>query len=434
LTVQEYIAELLFDYNRLIIPNFGAFIGTPRSAKIDKAANKVLPPSKDILFNDKLNVQDELLVSKISEQEGIVKQAAVEKIDLFINELKEKLEKDKSVSFNNLGTFVQKPSGEIVFNQDESVNFLNDAYGLNPVDLPTENKSFVENAIAPPTTQTEEEVTPEVIEENIEQEVATKEIEVDTVEEKTTAESKKEDIQTENIEEEVTETVETSQPIEPEKVEVKEEPVLQEAVADVVDDESGFKWWYAVLPLLALLIGGFFVWQLISKGSENPYAKKEIPKKVEQKKATTTNTPVVTDSVKAKVTTNDADGTKNQTNTKQTIAAKEKTIKKETRTQKTQSSTSTKSTNNATSSSAAVTSSFSPVRGYYVIIGSIKGKSTAEDGASKWKKKGYEAHVLPGPNGYSRIGLYVGTDKQEASSKLAKYKSDIISSAWLLQN
>lgn len=163
MTVQEYIAELLFDYNRLIIPDFGAFIGTPRSAKIDEENNQVLPPSKDLLFNDKLIINDELLISKIAEQEGIVKQAAVEKVKLFVTDLKEKLDLNKTVSFEKLGNFVQKPSGEIVFNQDENVNFLNDAFGLNAVDLPQKNEIAAVEQVAGISALPE---TNEVVEEN----------------------------------------------------------------------------------------------------------------------------------------------------------------------------------------------------------------------------------------------------------------------------
>jgi len=51
----DYIEELLYRYNCVIVPGFGAFLTQLKSAEINKSTNTFLPPSKVISFNDTNN-------------------------------------------------------------------------------------------------------------------------------------------------------------------------------------------------------------------------------------------------------------------------------------------------------------------------------------------------------------------------------------------
>ena len=69
--IEPYISELLYLHDCVIIPNFGGFVGNKKSAVLNKNTHTVLPPSKEILFNKNLKVNDGLLISHLANKEKI---------------------------------------------------------------------------------------------------------------------------------------------------------------------------------------------------------------------------------------------------------------------------------------------------------------------------------------------------------------------------
>ena len=67
----DYISDLLFLHDCVIIPDFGGFICNYRSAYIDADSGVICPPGKDILFNRNLTHNDGLLVNWIADKENI---------------------------------------------------------------------------------------------------------------------------------------------------------------------------------------------------------------------------------------------------------------------------------------------------------------------------------------------------------------------------
>ena len=66
--VSESIAQLLLRHNCVIIPNLGGFIGNYTPSKIMLHTNKVVPPSKALLFNNNLVNNDGLLIQHLAEE------------------------------------------------------------------------------------------------------------------------------------------------------------------------------------------------------------------------------------------------------------------------------------------------------------------------------------------------------------------------------
>ena len=79
----EYISDLLFLHDCVIIPDFGGFICNYKSAYIDDESGLICPPSKDILFNRNLTHNDGLLVSWIAGKENISYEKATSQLMLF---------------------------------------------------------------------------------------------------------------------------------------------------------------------------------------------------------------------------------------------------------------------------------------------------------------------------------------------------------------
>jgi len=133
--IANSIKELLSESNRVIVPEFGAFIGKNISAKIDDAKNIVYPPSKKVSFNDRLKLNDENLAKYIAANNNIEITKAKSEIAEFVNAIKNKLDVDGGVSIEGLGSFEMNGTN-IAYKQDEQVNFSGESLELNPVRLP----------------------------------------------------------------------------------------------------------------------------------------------------------------------------------------------------------------------------------------------------------------------------------------------------------
>ncbi|MFK8264682.1 HU domain-containing protein [Capnocytophaga canimorsus] len=152
-----YVEELLFKYQCVIIPKFGAFISNRKSAKLfeDKTFT---PPKREITFNSSLVSNDGLLIKHISESSGVSYEQAESFISDVVETWKERLNKKEIISLGNIGFIKQTPEGRISFEASDSVNFLTDSFGMS---------TFVPHEVAPnvkfdPTPKSKEETTEKV--------------------------------------------------------------------------------------------------------------------------------------------------------------------------------------------------------------------------------------------------------------------------------
>ena len=129
-TVDHYISELLFLHDCVILPNFGGFVGNPQSAKLNKTTGILSPPSKQILFNSNLKTNDGLLITHISNQEGITQEIAKQNVITFANENNKKLTALKVLRIDKIGLFTLGKEKNIIFLQDSANNYSLDAFGM----------------------------------------------------------------------------------------------------------------------------------------------------------------------------------------------------------------------------------------------------------------------------------------------------------------
>ena len=105
MVLANYISDLLYRYECIVLPGFGAFLTQKISAEIDSATNLFLPPRKVISFNEQLKQNDGLLANHIVAVEKLSYENAVEKISEFVSTIKEKLVEGETVFFLRLVTF-----------------------------------------------------------------------------------------------------------------------------------------------------------------------------------------------------------------------------------------------------------------------------------------------------------------------------------------
>ena len=129
-TVDHYISELLFLHDCVILADFGGFVGNPQSAKLNKITGILSPPSKQILFNSNLKTNDGLLITHISNQEGISQNSAKNEVVNFTTQISEKLHSSKVLRIEKIGLFTLGKEGNVIFLQDSANNYSLDAFGM----------------------------------------------------------------------------------------------------------------------------------------------------------------------------------------------------------------------------------------------------------------------------------------------------------------
>jgi nucleoid DNA-binding protein len=128
--LSQYISDLLYRYECVTLPNFGAFLSHPISARINEATSDFYPPQKQLSFNAQLKSNDGLLASYISDVENISFEAATRKIEQHISQLKSRLEKGNTVEFKHIGELTFSEEGKLLFIPSESLNYMTEAFGL----------------------------------------------------------------------------------------------------------------------------------------------------------------------------------------------------------------------------------------------------------------------------------------------------------------
>lgn len=157
--LEVYIKDLLYRYDCVIVPDFGAFLTQRVSAKIHDNTHTLYPPKKLLSFNEQLQKNDGLLANYIAEVEKIPYDTAIYKIAKQVKSIKSYLIEGETIQFEDIGEFMLNNAGNIVFEPSNHINFLTDSFGLshfNSVEVAREvyNKEVeaLEEKIAIPIT------------------------------------------------------------------------------------------------------------------------------------------------------------------------------------------------------------------------------------------------------------------------------------------
>ena len=134
--IEKYISGLLYRYQCVSIPGFGAFLSEWQSAQIAEGHNSFVPPRKVISFNSNIKTNDGLLANHIALQEKISYETALAKIQTQVVFWLEKLQNKEVLTLENIGEVFSNSENNLVFKPNTSVNYLMDSFGLSGFNSP----------------------------------------------------------------------------------------------------------------------------------------------------------------------------------------------------------------------------------------------------------------------------------------------------------
>lgn len=130
--IETYIAQLLYRYQCVTIPGFGAFLTEIQSAQLNSSSNSFYPPKKMISFNSNIKNNDGLLANHIAEAQKTSYGFAVSAIAFEVTSWKQTLEEAGVLQLKNIGEIRYNADKKLIFTPNDQNNFLTASFGLSP--------------------------------------------------------------------------------------------------------------------------------------------------------------------------------------------------------------------------------------------------------------------------------------------------------------
>ena len=130
--IEKHISDLLYRYQCVTVPGFGAFLTETVSAHVTGSASSFFPPKKVVSFNANVKNNDGLLANHVALQEKMSYELAVIKIGDVVNEWTYLLQNHNRVVLKNIGEISVNNEMNWVFEPANTINYLTDSFGLTP--------------------------------------------------------------------------------------------------------------------------------------------------------------------------------------------------------------------------------------------------------------------------------------------------------------
>ena len=131
MVLEHYISDLLYRYNCVVVPGFGAFLTQKIAARINQDTNTFCAPTKLLAFNGQLTSNDGLLASYISESEKISFENALFSIEEQVKTWNTILLSEASLNLKNIGSLSRNTESRILFQPATEPNYLTSSFGLS---------------------------------------------------------------------------------------------------------------------------------------------------------------------------------------------------------------------------------------------------------------------------------------------------------------
>jgi CCDC81-like prokaryotic HU domain 1/CCDC81-like prokaryotic HU domain 2 len=156
--ISKHIEKLLFEHDTLIIPGFGGFTATRSPATVDYAGSSAFPPSKTLVFNENLKIDDGILSYDVSRAHGLSAEEAKQAIQDFVDQTIIQLNAREIVALPGVGRLYKNYEQKIQFLPDAN-NLNRDSFGLPPIQFSPIARS---REVAEPTAALETATPPSI--------------------------------------------------------------------------------------------------------------------------------------------------------------------------------------------------------------------------------------------------------------------------------
>lgn len=147
MNIEHYISQLLYRYQCVTVPGFGAFLTEIQSAQLIESSNSFFPPKKMISFNAYLKNNDGLLANHIAQSEKTSYEYAVSAIQYEVHNWKKSLQENGMITIKNVGNFSVNTDNNLIFTPYDQINYLTNSFGLSAFVSPMVKRELFEQKI-----------------------------------------------------------------------------------------------------------------------------------------------------------------------------------------------------------------------------------------------------------------------------------------------
>ena len=122
--MHSLITSYFLQSKHCVLPGIGVLKLIHRGASTDAANHILLPPNEEIIFTAEDHSTSPALVKYIADKKQIDKSEAENLLDNFCREWKEKIEAGEKLNFEVLGSIMENENGKIIFEREQTINFL----------------------------------------------------------------------------------------------------------------------------------------------------------------------------------------------------------------------------------------------------------------------------------------------------------------------
>ena len=158
--IEDSISQLLYRYQCVTVPGFGAFLTEFQSAQLHENSNTFYPPKKLISFNPYLKNNDGLLANHLAQVEKIGYEVAVNTIHDQVTAWKNNIQELGQFALKNVGQFSLNAEKNLVFVPADQLNYLKESFGLTTYISPTVKREIEKAIVATQEAAEEEEEAP----------------------------------------------------------------------------------------------------------------------------------------------------------------------------------------------------------------------------------------------------------------------------------
>ncbi|HQF48882.1 MAG TPA: SPOR domain-containing protein, partial [Flavobacterium alvei] len=147
MNIELYISQLLYRYQCVTVPGFGAFLTEIQSAQLIESSHSFFPPKKMISFNAHLKNNDGLLANHIAQAEKTSYEYAISAIQYEVFNWKKALQENGLLSIKNVGNFSLNADKNLIFTPYDQTNYLTNSFGLSAFVSPVVKREIFEQKI-----------------------------------------------------------------------------------------------------------------------------------------------------------------------------------------------------------------------------------------------------------------------------------------------
>lgn len=131
----ELFKEILLTNDSITIPGFGTLETQYQPAQLDEKTGTIYPPAKIVkLDTGKTTDKDNALETYIMQTQPVNQTTARLQIEQFVKDTKEKLDKNETVTLDEVGIIARDESGATIIKAVPN-NLMIDNYGMDPVEV-----------------------------------------------------------------------------------------------------------------------------------------------------------------------------------------------------------------------------------------------------------------------------------------------------------